>query len=199
MLFETGAGFSAHATATIDPGATIGAGTVIWHYVHVMPGARIGRRCSLGQNVFVADGVVIGDGVKIQNNVSIYTGVEIEDDVFCGPSMVFTNVVNPRSHVSRKDEYRRTLVRKGATIGANATIVCGVTLGRFAFVGAGAVVTRDVPDYALVVGNPGRLTGWMCECGVKLAAGAAVPASAACAACGAHYEASDARALARRA
>jgi UDP-2-acetamido-3-amino-2,3-dideoxy-glucuronate N-acetyltransferase len=131
--------------------------------------------------------VVIGDNVKIQNNVSVYTGVELEDDVFCGPSMVFTNVVNPRSHVSRKHEYRRTLVRRGASLGANATIVCGYTIGRYAFIGAGAVVTRDVPDHALLVGNPGRITGWMCQCGVKLASGAKAPESAVCTMCGTGY------------
>ena len=187
MALDAAPGFSAHPTATIDPGATIGAGTVVWHYSHVMSRAVIGCRCSIGQNVFIADRVVIGDGVKIQNNVSIYTGVEIEDDVFCGPSMVFTNVVNQRSHVLRKDEYRRTLVRKGSTIGANATIVCGSTIGRYAFVGAGAVVTRDVPDYALVVGNPGRISGWMCECGVKLTTGMSPPQHTACSVCGKTY------------
>jgi UDP-2-acetamido-3-amino-2,3-dideoxy-glucuronate N-acetyltransferase len=137
----------------------------------------------------VAGGVVIGDNVKIQNNVSLYTGVTVENDVFCGPSMVFTNVVNPRSHVSRKHEYQQTLVKRGATIGANATVVCGHTIGRFAFVGAGSVVTRDVPDYALVVGNPARITGWMCECGVKLASGRTPPAETRCAACGSSYRA----------
>jgi UDP-2-acetamido-3-amino-2,3-dideoxy-glucuronate N-acetyltransferase len=176
-----------HPTATIDDGCTIGAGTRVWHYSHVMTGARIGERCSLGQNVFVARDVVIGNNTKIQNNVSLYQGVELEDDVFCGPSMVFTNVINPRSHVSRKHEYQRTLVRQGATIGANATVLCGHTIGRFAFVGAGAVVTRDVPDYALVVGNPGRVAGWMCDCGVKLIAGGQPPAAARCGACGARY------------
>jgi UDP-2-acetamido-3-amino-2,3-dideoxy-glucuronate N-acetyltransferase len=148
-----------------------------------MPGAVIGARCNLGQNVVVMGGVRLGDNVKVQNNVSIYEGVELEDDVFCGPSMVFTNVVNPRSHVSRRNEYRRTLVRRGATIGANATIVCGVTLGTYSFVGAGAVVTRDVPDYALVVGMPARRIGWMCACGVRLPDGGA----GVCAACGTQY------------
>ncbi|HLE82922.1 MAG TPA: DapH/DapD/GlmU-related protein, partial [Thermoanaerobaculia bacterium] len=138
--------YFAHATATIDAGCEIGEGTRIWHYAHVMPGARVGRGCSLGQNVFVGSDVVIGDNVKIQNNVSVYDGVVLQDDVFCGPSMVFTNVVNPRSHVARKHEYRTTLVRQGATIGANATIVCGHTIGRYAFIGAGAVITRDIPD-----------------------------------------------------
>jgi UDP-2-acetamido-3-amino-2,3-dideoxy-glucuronate N-acetyltransferase len=148
-----------------------------------MPGAVVGARCNLGQNVVVMGGVRLGDNVKVQNNVSIYEGVELEDDVFCGPSMVFTNVVNPRSHVSRRNEYQRTLVRRGATIGANATIVCGVTLGTYSFVGAGAVVTRDVPDYGLVVGMPARRIGWMCACGVRLPdEGAGV-----CAACGTQY------------
>jgi UDP-2-acetamido-3-amino-2,3-dideoxy-glucuronate N-acetyltransferase len=178
-----------HPTATIDPGCTIGRGTRVWHYCHVMPGARIGERCSLGQNVFVARDVVVGDNAKIQNNVSLYEGVVLEDDVFCGPSMVFTNVINPRSHVSRKEEYRPTLVRRGATIGANATILCGHTIGQFAFVGAGAVVTRDVPDFALVVGNPGRVSGWMCHCGIKLIGGARLPERAQCATCGTEYRA----------
>jgi UDP-2-acetamido-3-amino-2,3-dideoxy-glucuronate N-acetyltransferase len=152
-----------------------------------MAGAVIGRGCSLGQNVFVARDVTLGDNVKVQNNVSIYDGVVVEDDVFCGPSMVFTNVVNPRSHVSRRHEFRKTLVKRGATIGANATIVCGHTLGCYAFVGAGCVVTRDVPDYALVVGNPARVAGWVCECGVKIAPGPALPAAARCAACGLRF------------
>lgn len=157
-----------HQSSYIDEGAQIGAGTKIWHFCHVMPNARIGERCNIGQNVLVASDVTIGNNVKIQNNVSLYTGVIVEDDVFLGPSMVFTNVVNPRSHVSRKEEYRTTLVRQGATIGANATIVCGVTLGRYCFVGAGAVVTKDVPDYALVFGTPATLRGWMCQCGEQL-------------------------------
>ncbi len=157
-----------HESAYVDDGAVLGADTKVWHFCHVMPGAVIGARCSLGQNVVVMPGTRIGDNVKIQNNVSIYEGVELEDDVFCGPSMVFTNVMNPRSAVSRKHEYRRTLVQRGATIGANATVVCGVTLGRYCFIGAGAVVTKDVPDYALMTGVPARRTAWMCECGVKL-------------------------------
>jgi UDP-2-acetamido-3-amino-2,3-dideoxy-glucuronate N-acetyltransferase len=176
-----------HPTSIIDDGAIIGDETKIWHFSHVMSGAIIGRGCNMGQNVVVSPGVRIGNNVKIQNNVSIYTGVILEDDVFCGPSMVFTNVVNPRSHVSRKNEYRQTLVGRGATFGANCTVVCGVTVGAFAFVGAGAVVTRDVPDYALVVGNPGRITGWMCECGVKLASGARPPGTVACTVCGLTY------------
>src|SRR5262249_3916937 len=178
------AAYSAHESCYIDDGCVIGDDTKIWHFTHVMSGARIGARCNIGQNVVVSADVVVGDNVKIQNNVSLYTGVILEDDVFCGPSMVFTNVVNPRSHVSRKHEYRRTLGKRGATIGANATIVCGHTIGRYAFVGAGAVVTKDVPDHALVVGNPGRVTGWMCECGVKLAGGAKAPVGARCHACG---------------
>ena len=160
--------YFAHESSYIDAGSEIGRGSKIWHFCHVMPRARIGRNCNLGQNVLVAADVRIGDNVKIQNNVSLYTGVIIEDDVFLGPSMVFTNVINPRSHVSRKDEYRQTLVRRGASVGANATIICGVTLGQYAFVGAGSVVTRDVPDYALVHGNPARVRGWMCRCGIKL-------------------------------
>jgi UDP-2-acetamido-3-amino-2,3-dideoxy-glucuronate N-acetyltransferase len=179
--------YQAHPTATIDPGCTIGDGTFIWHYTHVMPGAAIGRGCSLGQNVFVARGVTIGDNAKIQNNVSLYEGVTLEDDVFCGPSMVFTNVVNPRSHVSRKHDYRPTLVRRGATIGANATVVCGHTIGRYAFVGAGAVVVADVPDYALVLGVPAKRAGWVCECGVRLGLPERGASRAVCAACGTAY------------
>ncbi|HRQ22149.1 MAG TPA: DapH/DapD/GlmU-related protein [Anaerolineales bacterium] len=157
-----------HESSYVDEGAQIGTGTKIWHFCHVMPRSKIGERCNIGQNVLVASDVTIGNNVKIQNNVSLYTGVIVEDDVFLGPSMVFTNVVNPRSHVSRKDEYKTTLVRKGASIGANATIVCGVTLGKYCFVGAGAVVTKDVPDYALVYGSPATLRGWMCQCGEQL-------------------------------
>ena len=179
--------FSAHQSCYIDDGCVIGDDTRIWHFSHVMPGARIGARCNIGQNVVISPDVVIGDNVKIQNNVSVYTGVILEDDVFCGPSMVFTNVINPRSHVSRKDEYRQTLVKRGASLGANSTIVCGHTGGAYAFVGAGTVVTKDVPDYALVVGNPGRVTGWMCQCGIKLAPGSKPPASSTCAACGTAY------------
>ncbi len=146
----------------------IGEGTKIWHFCHVMQDAQIGKDCILGQNVFVGKGVRIGNGVKIQNNVSLYEGVTLEDDVFCGPSCVLTNVLTPRSHVSRKNEFARTLVKKGATIGANATIVCGNTIGRYAFIGAGAVVTRGIPDHALVLGMPARIKGWMCACGEKL-------------------------------
>jgi UDP-2-acetamido-3-amino-2,3-dideoxy-glucuronate N-acetyltransferase len=170
---KTVGAYSAHASALIDEPCAIGKGTKIWHFCHIMTGVIIGENCSLGQNVFVASGCVIGNNVKVQNNVSIYAGVTLEDDVFCGPSSVFTNVDNPRSHVPRKDQYQPTLVRQGATIGANATVVCGATLGRYAFVGAGAVVTRDVPDYAMVYGNPARLRGWMCACGVKLGLGIA--------------------------
>jgi UDP-2-acetamido-3-amino-2,3-dideoxy-glucuronate N-acetyltransferase len=172
-----------HESAYVDEGATVGAGTRIWHFCHVMPGAVIGPRCNLGQNVVVMGGTRLGENVKVQNNVSIYEGVELEDDVFCGPSMVFTNVVNPRSHVSRKHEYLRTLVRRGATIGANATVVCGVTIGEYAFVGAGAVVTRDVPSYALVVGVPARRIGWVCACGVRLPDAG----EGTCATCGTTY------------
>ena len=163
-----GTGALVHESAYVDDGAVIGDGTRVWHFCHVLGGAVIGARCSLGQNVVVMNGVRIGANVKIQNNVSVYEGVEIEDDVFLGPSMVFTNVYNPRSFVSRKDEYRRTLVRGGASIGANATIVCGVTIGRFAFIGAGAVINRDVPDYALMAGVPAKRIGWMSEHGARL-------------------------------
>lgn len=156
-----------HESSIVESGASIGAGTKIWHFCHIMR-AQIGERCSFGQNVFVADNVVIGNNVKVQNNVSIYTGVICEDDVFLGPSMVLTNVMNPRSAVNRKSEYAKTLIRKGASIGANATIICGNTIGKFAFVGAGAVVTKDVPDYAVVVGNPGKQIGWMSEHGYRL-------------------------------
>ncbi|MBI3566641.1 MAG: N-acetyltransferase [Gemmatimonadetes bacterium] len=173
-----------HESAYVDDGAVIGAGTKIWHFCHVMPGAVIGARCSLGQNVVVMGGTKIGSNVKIQNNVSVYEGVELEDDVFCGPSMVFTNVINPRSHVPRKDEYRRTLVRRGASIGANATVVCGTTLGEYCFVGAGAVVSRDVPAHAIVVGVPARISGWICECGVRLDDGLM---ELSCPACGKTY------------
>jgi UDP-2-acetamido-3-amino-2,3-dideoxy-glucuronate N-acetyltransferase len=163
--------WSKHETAVVDDGAIIGAGTKIWHFCHVCSGARIGELCSLGQNVFVAPTAVIGARARIQNNVSIYDGVILEDDVFVGPSAVFTNVVNPRSEVSRKHEYKQTRVATGATIGANATIVCGTSLGRYSFVGAGAVVTRDVKPFALVTGVPARQVGWMCRCGVRLDVG----------------------------
>jgi len=163
-----GSTYFAHPSAVIDEGCTIGAGTKIWHFTHLMTGCEIGNSCNLGQNVVVSPGVTLGNNVKVQNNVSIYTGVACEDDVFLGPSMVFTNVVNPRSHVNRRNEYQKTLVRKGATIGANATIVCGIEIGRYSFIGAGAVVTKSVSPYALVVGNPGRQTGWVSEYGRKL-------------------------------
>ncbi|HEV2984249.1 MAG TPA: acyltransferase [Vicinamibacterales bacterium] len=187
------ADYFVHESSYVDEGASVGNGTKIWHFSHIMAGARIGERCNIGQNVVVSPSVVIGDNVKIQNNVSLYTGVILENDVFCGPSMVFTNVINPRSSVSRKDEYRKTLVKRGASLGANCTIVCGYMVGAYAFVGAGAVVTKDIPDYALVVGNPGRVTGWVCECGVKLAAGAQPPESANCGACGIRYRAYEGR------
>jgi UDP-2-acetamido-3-amino-2,3-dideoxy-glucuronate N-acetyltransferase len=177
-------GFEAHPSATIDRGAAIGAGTRIWHYTHVMGGAHIGRNCTIGQNVFVASRAVLGDRVKVQNNVSIYDGVVLEDDVFCGPSTVFTNVRTPRSHTSRRHAYETTIVRQGATLGANSTVVCGVTIGRHAFVGAGAVVTRDVPDHALSVGNPARQVGWVCLCGVRLAGMRLTGDSVSCRECG---------------
>ena len=173
-----------HESSYVDDGAIIGAGTKIWHFCHVLPGAVIGERCNLGQNVVVMGGTRLGNNVKIQNNVSIYEGVILEDDVFCGPSCVFTNVTNPRSHVSRKSEYRQTLVRRGSSIGANATIVCGVTLGEYSFIGAGAVVRSDVPAYALMVGVPARQVGWMCQCGVRLQL---QNGRASCSACGATY------------
>jgi UDP-2-acetamido-3-amino-2,3-dideoxy-glucuronate N-acetyltransferase len=172
--------YFAHPSAVIDAGCEIGDGTKIWHFSHIMSGSKIGARCNLGQNVVVSPECKIGDNVKIQNNVSIYTGVELEDNVFCGPSMVFTNVVNPRSHVVRRNEYRRTLVKEGASIGANATVVCGITIGRYSFIGAGAVVTRDVPDYALMVGVPGKQIGWMCNCGIRLENGDSHPQCPAC-------------------
>jgi UDP-2-acetamido-3-amino-2,3-dideoxy-glucuronate N-acetyltransferase len=160
--------YTAHPTAVIDPGCTIGNGTKIWHFTHIMPDCVIGDHCNIGQNVVISPGVVVGNGVKIQNNVSLYTGVICEDEVFLGPSCVFTNVINPRSAVVRKDEYRKTLVRKGASIGANATIVCGVEIGEYAFIGAGAVVTKNVPAFAMWVGNPGRWHGWISKRGHKL-------------------------------
>jgi UDP-2-acetamido-3-amino-2,3-dideoxy-glucuronate N-acetyltransferase len=176
-----------HPSAIVDAGAQIGDGTRIWHFVHVSAGARIGADCSLGQGVYVGNDVSIGDNVKIQNNVSVYDAVTLEDDVFCGPSMVFTNVLNPRSAVIRKHEYRRTLVRRGATLGANCTIVCGTTIGRHAFVGAGAVVTHDVPDFALVAGVPARQIGWMSRHGERLELPLVGVAEAACPATGELY------------
>jgi UDP-2-acetamido-3-amino-2,3-dideoxy-glucuronate N-acetyltransferase len=172
--------YTAHPTAIVDDGAQIGEGTRVWHWVHVCGGAKIGARCSLGQNVFVGNRVSIGDNVKIQNNVSVYDNVTLEDDVFCGPSMVFTNVYNPRSAVSRKDAYRDTMVRRGATLGANCTIVCGITVGQYAFVGAGSVVNRDVPDFALMVGVPARQVGWMSRYGERLALPLSGNAEATC-------------------
>lgn len=176
-----------HESAYVDQPCTIGAGTQIWHFSHIMPNVVIGEKCKIGQNVFVAAGVKIGRNVKIQNNVSVYDGVILEDDVFCGPSCVFTNIKNPRSAFPRntKDDYLVTLVKQGATIGANATIVCGHTVGRYAFIGAGATVTKDVPDYALVYGNPAKQAGWMCECGAKLEH---FVEKTACEACSSRYE-----------
>ncbi|MDR1345694.1 MAG: N-acetyltransferase [Bacteroidales bacterium] len=183
--------YFAHETAVIDEPCEIGAGTKIWHFSHVMSGCKIGEGCTLGQNVSISPEVILGNNVKVQNNVSIYTGVICDDDVFLGPSVVFTNVINPRSAISRKCEYKKTQVDKGATIGANATIVCGHHIGRYAFIGAGATVTKDVPDYALVVGNPARQTGWISEYGHKLhfdKNGIAV-----CPESGEHYQLSDGR------
>ena len=160
--------YFAHSTAVIDEGCTIGGGTKIWHFSHVMSNSKIGNDCNIGQNVVISPDVILGNNVKVQNNVSIYTGVICDDDVFLGPSMVFTNVINPRSAINRKNEYAKTRVKKGATIGANATIVCGNDIGEFAFIGAGAVVTKEVPAYALVIGNPAKQTGWMSEYGHKL-------------------------------
>jgi len=178
-----------HESSYIDEGARIGRGTRIWHFCHIMGTAVIGEGCNIGQNVLVANHVTLGNNVKVQNNVSLYTGVMVEDDVFLGPSMVFTNVTNPRSHINRKDEFKTTLVRRGASIGANATIVCGVTLGRYCFIGAGAVITRNVPDHALVYGNPGRIQGWMCQCGTRLEFGQVNGLEAArCPACGEQYQ-----------
>lgn len=181
-------GVTLHESAYVDLPCEIGAGTRIWHFSHVMEGSRIGRHCNLGQNVVISPGVVLGNRVKIQNNVSVYEGVTLEDDVFCGPSMVFTNVINPRSEIPRKDEYRETRVRTGATLGANSTVVCGVEIGNYALVGAGAVVTQDVPPYALMLGVPARRAGWVCRCGVTLPA---TSGSIRCGACGNLYEASD--------
>ena len=176
--------YTAHETAIVDDGARIGAGTRIWHWVHVGAMAEIGENCSLGQNVYVGR-ARIGNNVKIQNNVSVYDAVVLEDDVFCGPSMVFTNVINPRSHIVRKHAYRQTLVKRGATIGANAVILCGHTIGTYAMIGAGAVVTKDVPDYALVAGNPARQMGWVCQCGERLKT---AEVETRCQACGLEYQ-----------
>lgn len=176
--------YFAHESAFIDDGVEIGEKTTIWHVSHVLKGSRIGKNCRIGQNVVIGPNVIIGNGVKIQNNVCVYEGVALEDEVFCGPSMVFTNVINPRSAIVRMHELKATLVKKGATLGANCTVVCGTTIGRYAFVGAGAVVTKDIPDYALVVGNPARLVGWMCECGIKVQANGS---SMQCPSCGRLY------------
>lgn len=177
-------GFFVHPSSYIDEPCEIGEGTRIWHFCHIMKDSKIGRNCVIGQNVFVASGVVLGNNVKVQNNVSLYSGVICEDDVFLGPSMVFTNVINPRAFIERKNEFKTTLVKKGASIGANATVVCGNTIGSYAMVGAGAVVTRDIPDYALVYGNPARIRGWVCRCGEKLDFRDNV---ASCPACGMEY------------
>ncbi|MEW5947415.1 MAG: acyltransferase [bacterium] len=177
-------GYFAHPTAVIDAPCTIESGVRVWHFSHVREGAFIGEGTNIGMNVYIGAGVRIGRRVKIQNNVSVYEGVTLEDEVFCGPSAVFTNVINPRSAVERKDEFRPTLVRRGATVGANATVLCGNTLGEWCFVGAGAVVTGDVPAYALVMGNPARRAGWVCRCGARLPGGASEPA---CPACGERY------------
>jgi len=174
-----------HESSYVDEGAIIGEGTKIWHFCHILPGAKIGENCSLGQNVNVGAHAVIGNRVKIQNNVSVYDNVILEDDVFCGPSMVFTIVFNPRSHISRKHEYRDTILKRGVTVGANATIVCGHTIGEYAFIGAGAVVTRDIPAYALVYGNPAKQHGWVCQCGVKLECEGEI---ITCKACGDKYK-----------
>lgn len=160
--------FFAHESSYVDEPCEIGDDTKIWHYCHIMPYCKIGMKCNIGQNVVISPEVILGNNVKIQNNVSVYTGVICEDDVFLGPSMVFTNVVNPRSHVNRRSEYKKTLVKQGASIGANATIVCGHIIGKYAFIGAGSVVTKDIPDYAIAVGNPARVVGWMCKCGEKI-------------------------------
>ncbi len=186
-MAETTTPYFVHESSFVDQPCEIGPGTKIWHFCHIMKDSRIGSNCNIGQNVLVASGVRIGNNVKIQNNVSVYTGCILEDYVFCGPSMVFTNVINPRSEVVRRDEYKTTLVRRGATLGANSTILCGITVGRYAFIGAGAVVTKDVPDYALVYGNPARIRGWMCACGIRLSFSGAGEEKAHCSACGASY------------
>jgi len=183
--------FHVHPSSWVDEGARIGAGSRIWHFCHIMPTAVIGERCNIGQNVFIDNRVTIGNGVKIQNNVSVYNGVEVEDDVFLGPSMVFTNVINPRSFVERKTEFRRTLLRRGCTVGANATIVCGVQIGAYALIGAGAVIIRDVPDFAMMVGNPARQIGWISRTGEKLSFDAG--GRAWCAAEGQAYVLADGR------
>jgi UDP-2-acetamido-3-amino-2,3-dideoxy-glucuronate N-acetyltransferase len=168
LTAEVAAGAFVHETAIIDPGAVVGTGSKIWHFSHVLPGSKIGERCNIGQNVVIGPDVTVGSNCKIQNNVSVYKGVTLEDGVFCGPSMVFTNIYNPRAEISKMDQILPTFVKKGATLGANCTIVCGLTIGSYAFIGAGAVATKDVPDHALVVGNPARQIGWVCNCGEKL-------------------------------
>lgn len=183
MINNSDAAYFVHPSAMVEDGAQIGKGTKIWHFSHIMQNCTIGERCQLGQNVYIGRGVRIGSGVKIQNNVSVYESVEIEDDVFCGPSMVFTNVINPRSFIERKSEFKTTIVRKGATIGANATIICGVELGAYCMIGAGATITRDVPAYALMVGLPARRRAWVCRCGVRLKD----RPDFTCSECGAHY------------
>lgn len=181
---KMGKGYFVHPTAVVDEPVEIGRKTQIWHFSHVMSGAKVGENCVIGQNVFIGKDASLGNNVKIQNNVSIYDGVILEDDVFCGPSMVFTNVFNPRSFISRKKEFRKTIVKKGATIGANATLVCGHTIGQYAFIGSGSIVTKDVPDYALVYGNPGRVKGWVCQCAEEIAFRSG---KAQCRACGKQY------------
>jgi UDP-2-acetamido-3-amino-2,3-dideoxy-glucuronate N-acetyltransferase len=178
-------GYFVHPTAVVDEPVEIGDRTQIWHFSHIMPGAKIGRDCIIGQNVFIGQSVILGNNIKVQNNVSIYNGVILEDDVFCGPSMVFTNVFNPRSFISRKKEFRKTVVKKGATIGANVTIICGNAIGQYAFIGAGSVVTKDVQDYALVYGNPGKVKGWVCQCAEEITFRAG---RAKCQACGKRYQ-----------
>jgi UDP-2-acetamido-3-amino-2,3-dideoxy-glucuronate N-acetyltransferase len=180
-----------HPSAIIDEGAKIGDGTFVWHFSHVCSGAKIGEKCSLGQNTFVGNDVIIGNNVKIQNNVSVYDAVTIEDDVFCGPSTVFTNVFNPRSEVTRKDKYRNTLIKKGATLGANSTIVCGITIGTYAFIGAGALVNKDVPDFALIVGVPAKQIGWMSRFGERLIAPLKTNAEITCPHTGDRYQIKD--------
>ena len=180
--------YFAHESSCVDEGCEIGEGTKIWHFSHIMKGCNIGRNCNIGQNVVVSPDVVLGDGCKVQNNVSIYTGVVCEDGVFLGPSCVFTNVINPRAFIERKSEYRRTVIRQGASIGANATVVCGHDIGRYAFVGAGSVVTKDVPDYALVYGCPAEVRGWVCRCGEQLRF---TGSKTVCSACGREYQMSD--------
>ena len=176
-----------HESSYLDFPSSIGSGTKIWHFSHIMKNSKVGAGCNIGQNVVISPDVTIGNNVKIQNNVSVYTGCILEDDVFCGPSMVFTNVINPRSHIARKDEYRTTLVRRGASLGANCTIVCGVTIGQYAFVGAGSVVTRDIPDFGLVYGNPARQRGSICACGFKLQFPDGADSRTRCTACAADY------------